>query len=361
MTGTWVITHDTTHKDAPCVVYWRGATDKYTSTLDTTVCWFTSKTAAINAFRLRSNQRMTKQYRAVRLSDEEAALVSPGVLPARLAGVASVDEGREWRDAQQHDVWDQQQAAEVAALVRAEEPSSSDVAVCDEMVEGGIVDDLATLADEANRCHAAAELAVMNAVEAAWRSGLALRAAKPQLAHGEWLPWLKANFNGSQQTASRYMRLAENYSTVSNLPSSVAKALEVLNPPKEPAPDLEQHHSDEQEITAQDWEDVPLPLDEAGTSTGASLIGGKPKPAQQPKPPPFLRDFEAAMILIQKGALAAQLLVDDTPKWEAHRARLVFEQRENFFEAHHLLEKLLPVFSSEQMDLLLEGVANDVA
>lgn len=35
--------------------------------------------------------------------------------------------------------------------------------------------------------------------------------------HGEWLPWLEENFEGSQPTASRYMTLAENYSRVNSL------------------------------------------------------------------------------------------------------------------------------------------------
>lgn len=39
-------------------------------------------------------------------------------------------------------------------------------------------------------------------------AGKDLIAAKKQLAHGQWGPWLKKNFNRAQQTANGWMRLA---------------------------------------------------------------------------------------------------------------------------------------------------------
>ena len=49
-------------------------------------------------------------------------------------------------------------------------------------------------------------------------TGVALVYAKELLGHGDWLPWLEENFNGSQPTASRYMKMAEaNYSPMTNL------------------------------------------------------------------------------------------------------------------------------------------------
>jgi hypothetical protein len=32
--------------------------------------------------------------------------------------------------------------------------------------------------------------------------------SRPEIKHGEWLPWLKENFEGSRRTAADYMRLA---------------------------------------------------------------------------------------------------------------------------------------------------------
>ena len=41
--------------------------------------------------------------------------------------------------------------------------------------------------------------------------GRELMAAKHEISHGEWLPWLTDNFGWSQQTASNYMRVAEAF------------------------------------------------------------------------------------------------------------------------------------------------------
>ncbi|WP_373284265.1 DUF3102 domain-containing protein [Gordonia jinhuaensis] len=47
--------------------------------------------------------------------------------------------------------------------------------------------------------------------------GKVLITVKILVKHGEWLPWLEENFEGSQPAASRYMTLAENYSRVNSL------------------------------------------------------------------------------------------------------------------------------------------------
>ena len=59
--------------------------------------------------------------------------------------------------------------------------------------------------------------------------------------HGEWLPWLKqqqesGEIQVSQQTASKYMKLASNYNRERNLleAPSIRAALELLSD-KEPA------------------------------------------------------------------------------------------------------------------------------
>ncbi len=67
---------------------------------------------------------------------------------------------------------------------------------------------LAALAAEINRESALAERAWSSALEHAIRAGELLLRAKAQVKHGEWLPWLDANFKGSARTAQGYMRLA---------------------------------------------------------------------------------------------------------------------------------------------------------
>lgn len=99
--------------------------------------------------------------------------------------------------------------------------------------------DLQTLATEANRYHAEAEESAYAALELAWQAGRALLAAKAQVRHGEWLPWLAANFKGSDRTAQLYMRLTSNTKRVADLDSgqSLREAIKALcKTSREPAP-----------------------------------------------------------------------------------------------------------------------------
>ena len=90
---------------------------------------------------------------------------------------------------------------------------------------------LTALAEKINAEHAIAEEHARTAVQHAIRCGELLTEAKTQVAHGQWLPWLEANFVGSDRTASAYMRLAANRQHVADL-SSVREALEHLSEPK---------------------------------------------------------------------------------------------------------------------------------
>lgn len=93
---------------------------------------------------------------------------------------------------------------------------------------------LPDLAQHINAEHEAAEDAARTAVAHAIRCGELLAEAKAQVEHGQWLPWLEANFKGSKRTASAYMRLAANRQRVADM-SSVREALEHLSEPKRPA------------------------------------------------------------------------------------------------------------------------------
>jgi ParB family chromosome partitioning protein len=98
-----------------------------------------------------------------------------------------------------------------------------------------IVPDLAglplpELAETANREHGLVLQAGGSMVEHAIRAGEALTAVKAQLQHGEWLAWLAENFDGSERMAQRYMLVAANPTRVSDLPESLRKALEAINP-----------------------------------------------------------------------------------------------------------------------------------
>jgi hypothetical protein len=93
------------------------------------------------------------------------------------------------------------------------------------------------------------ELSAMNSakkevVSRAIAAGESLVKAKAKLEHGQWLPWLKENFDLSERTAQNYMTLAEGKSkleevlksksaTIADL-KSINEALRVIS---EPEPD----------------------------------------------------------------------------------------------------------------------------
>ena len=92
-------------------------------------------------------------------------------------------------------------------------------------------------------------------VEAAADCGRYLIEVKSRLGHGEWTPWLQANFPQSPEHATRYMRIATNFARVPNLDEapSIREALRMIGEAEEaagskrtrkpaattPAPDIE--------------------------------------------------------------------------------------------------------------------------
>lgn len=71
-----------------------------------------------------------------------------------------------------------------------------------------VLGDLARLANEAHR---RAEGAAVSALEHAREAGEHLTRAKAQCRHGEWLPWLEANFEGTERTARNYITVARRW------------------------------------------------------------------------------------------------------------------------------------------------------
>jgi hypothetical protein len=89
---------------------------------------------------------------------------------------------------------------------------------------------LSDLAQTANREHELAREHGLAMVEHAIRAGEALLEAKAQVKHGEWLPWLDANFDASERTARGYMAIASNRQRVADLEEpSLRKALEAVS------------------------------------------------------------------------------------------------------------------------------------
>lgn len=96
------------------------------------------------------------------------------------------------------------------------------------------VDELITIA---NKFYDEAQAAASGVLESAWKSGEALNEAKKKIKHGEWKPWIEANFHGSYQTASDYMRLASNIQRAGLLKyDSIRAALKAIPPKSKPKP-----------------------------------------------------------------------------------------------------------------------------
>ena len=70
---------------------------------------------------------------------------------------------------------------------------------------------LDALAKRINEEHSQVGVALTKGVQHAKSAGELLLQAKAQCQHGEWLPWLEENFEGSATTAQAYMRLARNW------------------------------------------------------------------------------------------------------------------------------------------------------
>jgi hypothetical protein len=109
-------------------------------------------------------------------------------------------------------------------------------------VEAELVPSPTELIATASTYHIKAEQAAGSAVEFARQSGEALLAAKTQVKHGEWLPLLEKEFNGSVRRAQAYMQLTK-YAESAYLDSaqSIDGALKAICGPRskrQPRPDV---------------------------------------------------------------------------------------------------------------------------
>jgi hypothetical protein len=73
---------------------------------------------------------------------------------------------------------------------------------------------LAELAVQINAEHGHVESAIRDGLAHARQAGLLLLQAKTRVPHGNFLPWLQANFKATSRTARRYMQIAEHWEEV---------------------------------------------------------------------------------------------------------------------------------------------------
>ncbi len=100
---------------------------------------------------------------------------------------------------------------------------------------------LQDLAGAINREHAAAAAAANTAIGHALNAGRLLLQVKAQLAHGEFLPWLRSNCTVKQRQARAYMRVARNWRRIESKTApgadlTVKGALRLLSKNRGPRP-----------------------------------------------------------------------------------------------------------------------------
>lgn len=97
---------------------------------------------------------------------------------------------------------------------------------------------LETLAEMANEAAELAERDMVSALQRAHDCGRYLVAAKAQIPHGQWMQWVRVNFDREPRTASRYMQIAEAFPSRSMLDGvvSVRHAMRLIAQDSEPDP-----------------------------------------------------------------------------------------------------------------------------
>ena len=94
---------------------------------------------------------------------------------------------------------------------------------------------LETLAEMANEAAELAERDMVSAVGRAWDCGRYLLAAKAQVPHGQWMHWVRVNFDRELRTASRYMQLAGAFESRAAIAeaASIRQAMRMISQPEE--------------------------------------------------------------------------------------------------------------------------------
>jgi hypothetical protein len=161
-----------------------------------------------------------------------------------------------------------------------------------EMSELMVMDNLPleTLAELANESARACEESGRKTVEHAIRCGRALMAAKAQVKHGEWLPWLEANFQHSSQWGQRFMQLAEanaNRGLHLDEATSVKEAMRLLAETPEAVAKREARKTTKAIVAAQPQLQEPKPEQPEPTSEPLSQPCA-PRDTRDPDDPPPL-------------------------------------------------------------------------
>lgn len=130
------------------------------------------------------------------------------------------------------------------------------------------------LAEAANMAAEQVETSAKSMVQHADRAGRALLAAKEQVEHGDWLPWLGSNFDQSISLAQKYMAIAANTERIPYLKDapSITQAMRMIAEAREEQSPKRSHVV------------VTKPAADPAESKDVIDVGSTPVEPREPKP-----------------------------------------------------------------------------
>lgn len=163
---------------------------------------------------------------------------------------------------------------------------------------------LDTLAEMANEAAELAERDMVSAVGRAWDCGRYLLAAKAQVPHGQWMHWVRVNFDRELRTASRYMQLAGAFPTRAAIAeaASIRQAMRMISQPEEVVvdePELVEEIEAEPEVTPEiEPQERPSIRRVSAESRKVSEADREPTPEVRPVvEPELVAEAEEAVVL----------------------------------------------------------------
>ena len=229
---------------------------------------------------------------------------------------------------------------------------------------------LVALAIEINALQDQVEYAQQSTVIYAVRCGAKLIEAKKQVAHGEWLPWLKDNCKVSQGYAYKYMQIANQYPELLNANFAPARsfnlkqAIELLSAPEELKTEVMARIENGEDITRQEIRELKKQLlskncelssKDVQLQSALKMIDGyialnKQYPTQVVEKPPV--DYEQNKIALEEANNKARELETEIKRIKNKQAQLNNEEKQAHEKELAMLENRKQSIQKNIDDLL---------